>query len=125
MALPTVDEGGLLLGTDRLRLPATRPEPAARRRIDRTGQIALQDDALSLTAGELVWVPARMFGTEADEAEQLRDPLGPVAAVLAVNLERLRHQRLHRHAGVERRVRILEHDLHVLADTAELAMVEI
>src|SRR5207245_8065008 len=36
MALSPVDQLGLFLGADVLRLPAARPEPTPRRRIDRT-----------------------------------------------------------------------------------------
>src|ERR1051326_7902552 len=50
MALPTVDECGLFLGADRLRLPAARPEPATRGRVRRARHVALEHDPLSLSA---------------------------------------------------------------------------
>src|SRR5579872_5846406 len=39
VSLPSVDERGLLLGTDRLGLPAARSEPTPRRRIGRTRNV--------------------------------------------------------------------------------------
>src|SRR5205085_3610799 len=45
MVLAPVDECGLFLGADVLRLPTAGPEPAPRRRMDRARDVALQDDA--------------------------------------------------------------------------------
>src|SRR5438128_6884936 len=46
MSLSSVDKLGLLLGTDVLRLPAACPEATPRRRINRTGNVTRQHDAL-------------------------------------------------------------------------------
>src|SRR5215218_8704996 len=48
MALSTVDQGRLLLGADRLRLPAAGAEAAAGRRVDRARHVALEHDPLPL-----------------------------------------------------------------------------
>src|SRR4051812_20637523 len=48
MSLAAVDEGGLLFRTDRLRLPAPRPEAAAGRRVRRGRHVALEHDPLAL-----------------------------------------------------------------------------
>src|SRR5205823_3450874 len=50
MALAAIDEGGLLFGADRLRLPAPRPETAAGRRVRRRRHVALEHDPLALAA---------------------------------------------------------------------------
>ena len=50
MARAAVDELRLLLGADRLRLPAARAEAAARRRVGRARDVALQHDPLALAA---------------------------------------------------------------------------
>src|SRR6185312_14614743 len=47
MALAAVDQLGLLLGADGLRLPAARSEAAARRWIGRAWHFAAEDDALA------------------------------------------------------------------------------
>ena len=48
VALATVDEGGLLDGTDLLRLPAPRAEAAARRRVHRARDVPGQQYAFPL-----------------------------------------------------------------------------
>src|SRR5438874_4280156 len=49
MALSPVDQLGLLFGADLLSLPAPRPEPAPGGRVDRTGDVTCQHDALALS----------------------------------------------------------------------------
>ena len=60
---------------------------------------------------------------EPDRLERLGDP---AAALLRapdpVNLERMTDRLLDRHRGVERRVRVLEDDLHLPPDCAKLAL---
>ena len=46
VALAAVDERGLLLGADVLRLPAAGPEPAPARRVDRARHVAFEHDPL-------------------------------------------------------------------------------
>src|SRR5581483_4783031 len=78
-------------------------------------------DALPLPAGELVRIPVREVGVEADRLEQVADAALAVAArPLAVDEHRLLDDLPDRHARVERRVRILEDDLHLLAQLAQV-----
>ena len=50
MPLAAVDQRRILLRTDRLCLPAARPEPATRRRVGRVRHVALEHDPLALPA---------------------------------------------------------------------------
>src|SRR5438270_2813714 len=76
MTLPAVDQRRLLLRTDRLRLPAARAEPAARRRIRGAGHVALEDDPLALPSLR------RLFDRHRGE-ERLRVRMrGPLVDVL-------------------------------------------
>ena len=74
------------------------------------GQGAGDADALALTAGELVRVAARVLGVEAHAVHQLEDALLALflAAVQVMHVKRLTDDVRHRHARVERRVRVLE-----------------
>src|SRR5581483_10463350 len=82
---------------------------------------AREPDALPLPAGELVRIPVREVGVEADRLEQVADAALAVAArPLAVDEHRLLDDLPDRHARVERRVRILEDDLHLLAQLAQV-----
>src|SRR5437867_3365176 len=152
MALATVDQRGLFLGADRLRLPATRAEAASRRRIRRARNVTLEHDALALaalrrlldhdelrverestrepdslplSAREFVREPVRVLGAESDCSEQLGHALPAfVAAIEVVHAQRLGHDLAHRHARVQRRVRILEDDLQLASYVAHLATTE-
>src|SRR4029077_14408876 len=82
-------------------------------------------DALPLAARELVREAIRMLGREADDAEQLvhtGTPLGATGAT--VDQERFAGDVANGHSRVERRVRILEDDLHLAADLAHLTALE-
>ena len=56
--------------------------------------------------------PVRVLGAESNGAEQLGDALlSLVAAVEPMHAQRLGNDLSHGHARIQRRVRILEHDL--------------
>ena len=80
-------------------------------------------DALALPAGELLRVLVGRLGAQPDEVEQ---PAHPHVAVLAVLVQplvaapRLGDDVARRHAGVQRRVGILEHHLHAAAELQQL-----
>ena len=77
---------------------------------------ARDPDPLPLAARELVRVAVREARVEADDVEQLADPRRAVAARAdPVHDERLADDVADGHARVERRVRILEDDLHLAA----------
>src|SRR5579864_4608165 len=63
---------------------------------------ARDPDALPLAARELVREPVRMLGRQADRAQQLADDVA------------------HRHARIQRRIRILENDLELAANRPHL-----
>ena len=105
-----VERGHRLVEDDQLRVERERARDA---------------DALALAARELVREPVRMLGREADGAQQLVDALlALVAAVAAVDAQRLADDVAHGHARVQRRVRVLEDDLHLAPHVAHLAAVE-
>ena len=54
-----------------------------------------------------------MFRRQAHRVQQLGHPLGLPAKVQAVQAQRLAQDLAHRHARVERRIGILEDDLHL------------
>src|SRR5216110_546532 len=83
-------------------------------------------DALALTAGELVRVPPQVVGRQADGLEELDDALFPQLPRLGelVDHERLADDRAHRHPRIERRVGVLEDDLHLFAQRTQRALVE-
>src|SRR5208282_1677070 len=71
-------------------------------------------DALALAAGELVRIAPRVAGEQADETEELGDPLlARLAAAQVVDGERLGQHLGNRHARVERAIGVLEDDLHL------------
>src|SRR5581483_806972 len=68
---------------------------------------------------ELVREPVRMLRRETDRAQELVDSLpAAVAPVRPRDLQGLADDVAHRHARVERRIGILEHDLHLAANGA-------
>ena len=101
-----VERGHGLVADDQLRVERER---------------ARDPDPLPLAAGELVRVAVREARVEADDVEQLADPGGPVAAAAdPVHDQRLADDVADRHPRVERRVRVLEDDLHVAPRTPEI-----
>src|SRR6266540_2229873 len=75
---------------------------------------AREADPLPLSAGELVRETVRMLRAQADDAQELRYALlelGPAHEL--VDAQRLPDDLANRHARVERRVGILEDDLHL------------
>src|SRR5262245_50364748 len=106
-----VERGHRLVGDDELRIHREGPRDA---------------DALALAAGELVGIAAQVIGQEADRLEQLHHAL---LALLArrrqlVNDQRLADDRADGHTRVQGRVRVLEDDLHFLAERAQRPLVE-
>src|SRR5262245_19417929 len=90
------------------------------------GERAGDADALTLAAGEFVRVPAQVFGRETHGLQQLHHPLlarAPVRSEL-VDHQRLTDDRSDGHPRIQRRVRILEDDLHLLAQRAQRPLVE-
>src|SRR4029079_15871503 len=84
-----------------------------------------ESDPLPLSTGELVRKAIRVLRAQADGAQQLvaaRPPL--LAAVEPVDSEWLRHDLTHGHARVERRVRVLKHDLKLAAHIAHTTAAE-
>src|SRR5215470_3743561 len=90
------------------------------------GERARDADALPLTARELVRVAPQMLGRQANRLQQLHDALLTRAAVRRqlVDDQSLADDRSHRHPRIQRRVRVLEDDLHLLAQRAQGALVE-
>ena len=79
-------------------------------------------DALTLAAGEFVRITGRVLRRESDQSEQLRHPgLGPRVCE-AVQRQRFAQRLSHGHPWIERRVRVLENDLHEAPLRAQLAM---
>ena len=105
-----VERRDRLVEDDQLRVERERPRDA---------------DALPLAAGELVREAVRVLGREADRAQQLVDARRALlAAVAAVDAQRLGDDVADRHPRIERRVRILEDDLHLAPHLAHLAPAE-
>src|SRR5829696_8314619 len=77
------------------------------------GQSPRNADPLTLAAGELLGVTAGMAGLEADQAEQLIDPIEDVCLRVVEDSHRFGDQVEDRHTRVERGHRILEHHLKV------------
>ncbi|MPM33936.1 hypothetical protein SDC9_80517 [bioreactor metagenome] len=79
-------------------------------------------DSLALTAGELVGIAAGVLTVEADQIQKLRNALRAFTLRFAemVNVERFANDIRNRHAGIQRRIRILKYDLHVLAVLADV-----
>src|SRR5207237_1724687 len=77
------------------------------------GERARDADALPLATRELVRVAVREIRVEADGLEQVAHArLAAAAGADAVHRQRLGDDVPDGHAGVERRIRILEDDLH-------------
>ena len=75
-------------------------------------QRARNADALALATGELVRIAQRVLRCQPNSVQQIGHPLALVATAQAVQRQRF-HQRLaHRHARVQRRIRVLKDDLH-------------
>ena len=94
-----------------------------------TKQVGLQRerprdaDALSLPTGELVREAVRVLGIQSDQRHQILDPLELVARGRRRGCASARSMiAAHRHARVERRVRILEDDLDLAAQPAEVTL---
>jgi hypothetical protein len=82
---------------------------------------ARNGDALALAAREFVRVLAEVGGAQAHLGQHLRGLLALLgAAGLALGLQRLGDDALHRLAWVQRAVRVLEHHLEVTARLAQL-----
>ena len=80
-------------------------------------------DTLPLAARELVGEAPRMVGCEADEFEQFGDPC-LVIDVDLLDAQWFSDRGTDRESRVERRLRILEHDLHLAAQGAHLLATE-
>src|SRR5712691_5780753 len=92
-------------------------------RLDR--KRARDGDALPLTAGEFVRIAARRARLEADELQQLRDPLAAARARNdVVERERLGQDLADGQARIERGIRVLEDELRVAPQRPELALLE-
>ena len=87
-------------------------------------QRAGDTDTLPLPARELVRIPPGMLRRQADTLEHGKNLIVHILAGLAdvVRLERLGDDIMHRHAGVQRGVRVLEDHLHLAADGLQLAL---
>jgi hypothetical protein len=86
------------------------------------GEGAGDADALALPAAELVRVAARCLGRQPDQLEQLRDPRGSCGpAAETVDGEPFADDARHAHAGIEGAIRVLEDDLHLATERAQLA----
>ena len=105
-----VERADRLVGHDELRVQGERPGQA---------------DALPLTAGKLMRIALDRVPGQSHLAEQLEDAvlLRPLAAE-ALHGERLCDDRADPHPRVERRVRILEHELQVAALAPEFAAMQ-
>src|SRR5439155_964927 len=82
-------------------------------------------DALALAAAELVRIAARGLGRQAHQLEQLSHPLPALRACTeAMDREPFADDALDAHARIERAVGVLEDDLHLAAERAQLARPE-
>ena len=95
-------------------------------------EVRLQDegtgnaDPLPLPAGELVRVAPGVVRREADHLHHLRHPVRAlIGRAQAMDAEALADGGGDRRAGVERRVRILEHDLHPAPVALELGALDV
>jgi hypothetical protein len=94
-----VERGDRFVGHDQLRVERQRPG---------------QPDALSLPARELVCVAVDGVAGQPDLVQQAPDDRSLLAGrAELLNRERLAHDAADAHAGIERRVRILEHELPI------------
>jgi hypothetical protein len=84
-------------------------------------QCAGHADALALAAAELVRVARHHLRRQAHGLQQAADTLHLLRlAADAVHQQRLAHDLAHRHARVQRRVRVLEHHLHLAPQREQL-----
>ncbi len=85
-------------------------------------QSAGDHDALALAPAELVRIPARRGGVEADGTKQFGNFVfyGALISILAMNNKRLRYQIFDTHAGIERAEGILKDNLHVSSQPAQI-----
>ena len=84
----------------------------------RRTQRTRQRDALALAARELVREPCDCGPGEPDQVEQLGHPLPPLGpGADPLDGQRLSQDRAHPHPRVQRRERVLEHELDVAAET--------
>ena len=74
-------------------------------------------DALALAAGELVGVAGSVLGVQAHQLHQVQHLLAALGlgGVELVHVQRLADDVLNGHAGVQGRIGVLEHHLHLLA----------
>ena len=86
------------------------------------GERASDSDPLSLATRELVREPVPVLGAQTDGAEELFDARPSFStAIELVDPQGLGDDLAHRHPRVERRVRILEDDLHITPNGPHLA----
>src|SRR5215213_9931100 len=79
-------------------------------------------DTLALPAGKLVRVAIHIVRVEADFPEQFGDALASLFLIsYSVNNQWFRDDIAHAHARIERRVRVLKDNLHLLAQFSQLA----
>ena len=91
-----------------------------------TRERARETDALALAAGQLVRIAEAQLVAQTDLVEQLDHLRVEVAAAREpLHVERLADDLPARHARVERRVRILEHHVHVAAQRPQRAAREV
>src|SRR2546423_1292627 len=92
-------------------------------RLDR--QCARDANALALAAREFVWIPIGVFGAQSNFLKQLAHPgIGSGAFREFMNRQAFADDRADGHARIQRRDWILEDDLHLTAQRAQLASVE-
>jgi hypothetical protein len=88
------------------------------------GQGARDADPLPLSPGKLIRVPTRVTATQPDCLEQLVDRISAVAHPHhLVEGERFSQGLASGHARIERRIRVLKHDLKLLAPKSHRCLV--
>src|SRR4051812_10252751 len=106
-----VQRGHRLVGDDHLRLDRER---------------AGDPDALPLTTGELVRVAVVVLGVQADPLQQLLDPVELLALLhQVVDAQRRTDDVADRLPRVQRAVRVLEDDLQLASERAQLALLQL
>jgi hypothetical protein len=81
-------------------------------------------DALTLPAGELVRETVGVLAIEPDPPHHFCDTLSPPVLPQPVDLQRVGDDRFDGHRRIQRRVRILEHDLHLAAQLPQSLRIE-